>query len=92
MNFNTNELKQVCREKGLSYELYELIDNILSRVDNPNDDEDILQAIDDELIYYDDQWLVIKEYCFPQEANWNNSIDQFIQDIFSISATIQWRN
>lgn len=92
MNFNTNELKQVCREKGISYELYELINNILSRVDNPNDDEDILQALDDELIYYDDQWLVIKEYCSPIEANWNNAIEQFICDIFSISATIQWRN
>lgn len=89
MEYNLKTLLQILDEKHLSWSITPIIENILDRVENPNDDEDILTSLDDELIYYDDQWIVLQEYQSPQEANWNEAIEQFICDLFSIVALLQ---
>lgn len=89
MKYEGSELNRLAYEINISWDLKCLIENILDRIDNPNDDEDIFQAIDDELIYYDDQWLVLKEYCTPVEANWDYAIEEFIHTVFSVVSQLQ---
>lgn len=84
MNYNKTSLRNKCYEANITYQTYEIISLILDRVENPNDYDDIIQAVDDELIYYKDQRTILKEYCNPVEANWNYAIESFIQDIETI--------
>lgn len=87
MNYNINELPRKLDELGI-YSLIDIVTNILDRIDNPNDDEDIFQAIDDEIIYYDDQWKIIKAYCNPTTANWEFAIEEFTSAIFSLTSLL----
>ena len=71
-----------------SFEFLDVVASIIGRIDNFSDDEDIYQAIDDELIYTYDQWKVLEEYCTPQDANWEVAFESLCNDIFSICANI----
>ncbi len=64
------------------------VEGILGRIDDYNDEEDIMGAIDDELIYDDDQWEVMKHYQRPSEANFNEAIEYLIDDIFAIASKL----
>ena len=62
----------------------DVVEDIIDRVDDPRSTDDITQAIDDGLIYTSDQWTVLEHYCTPQTANWEDAIDEFINDIYHI--------
>ena len=70
------------------FEFLDVVASILGRVDDFEDDEDIYQAIDDELIYYYDQWRVLEHYCTPQDANWEVAFESLVSDVFSICSQI----
>lgn len=36
------------------------------------------------LIYYDQQWQILKDYCTPQNANFTQAFIEFYDEIFSI--------
>ena len=74
------------------FEFLDVVASIIGRVDNFEDDEDIWQAIDDELIYTYDQWTVLEHYCTPQDANWEVAFDNLSGDIFGVCATIAEAN
>ena len=46
--------------------------------------EKVIDALNDSLIYYDDQWEVMKAYQNPTEANFQNALDDFINDLLSV--------
>lgn len=79
-------------EYDSDFEFLDVVANILGRVDNFEDDEDIYQAIDDELIYTYDQWTVLEHYCTPQDANWEVAWESLSGDIFGVCATIAEAN
>ena len=60
-----------------------LAEGVLNRIDELTDDvyEDIWQAMNDELIYTEDQWIMIKSYCTPQEADFNYAWESFEADL-----------
>lgn len=66
------------------------IDVAQSAVDEYNagnyDDIDtaIFEEVDRALIYYDEQWQIIMHYQTPVEANLNEAIQQFIEEVQSI--------
>lgn len=62
--------------------------NAIDRIDNYADDEEIAQAIDDSLIYYNAQWKVLQHYCTPSEANYEEAYEQYANDIFAIASKI----
>lgn len=69
-------------------ELQYLAENIFERFfdydieDIENDPYDLLYScIDDAIIYNNDQWTILKSYCTPTEANWEEAIDQFTSDL-----------
>ena len=43
----------------------------------------IYQCLDEALIYDCDQWKVLKAYCSPTEASWEEAIGQFTNDIIN---------
>lgn len=64
-----------------------LAENILDRidVDDVKDDayEALYQAMDDGMIYTDDQWIMIRYYCTPQDANYNTAWEAFEGDLMN---------
>ena len=70
------------------FDLQQLAEDIFERFFD-NDIEDIeadpydllYRCIEDSVIYYDDQWTVLKSYCLPDEANWEEAMDQFTSDL-----------
>ena len=75
-----------------TYDCYKLAFSIFERLDDNdlNDGEDsdkwelITNALNDEMIYYSQQWVVLKEYCTPREANWDEAISEFMDDLFYV--------
>ena len=47
-------------------------------------DTAIMQELDSKLIYYADQWELMKNYQTPQEANYNEAIEMLITELYSI--------
>ena len=59
-------------------------ENVLLRIDEVNEgtiDDDLWQAMNDELIYTEDQWSMIAYYCTPQNADFNSAWDDFYADL-----------
>ena len=72
-----------------------IIESIIGRIENIfTEDEDelyeeISYAIDDELIYYKDQWIVLQEWCTPIEANWNEAYNSLYADVLAVVESIR---
>ena len=47
-------------------------------------DTAIADELDRILIYYDDQWELIKTYQTPQEANYDAAVEMFMNELYSI--------
>ena len=47
-------------------------------------EEALRQAMDDELIYDDDLWEIMKYYQRPNEANFNEAMDEFYNDLLEV--------
>ena len=69
--------------------LADIAGEILDRAgDDDREDTDasekVIDALNDSLIYYDDQWEVMKAYQNPEEANFQNALDEFLNDLLSV--------
>ena len=64
-------------------EIYErFFSRNIDQIEN-NTDETLYLCLDETLVYYNDQWSILKAYCTPMEANWDNAINKFIDDLMS---------
>lgn len=70
------------------FDFLDLIARILDRVEDLHDSDDIYETIESTLIYTDDEWLVLKHYCTPADANWYKALESLESDVFSIIADI----
>ena len=69
--------------------LADIASEILDRVSDYDREEadaikKVIDALNDSLIYDDDQWEVMKAYQKPEEANFQNALDDFINDLLSV--------
>lgn len=71
-------------EYGLTDDFEEVLFNIVDRINDYSSEEDIYQAIDDELIYDDDRWTVMKHYQRPSEANFDGAMNDLTETVFAI--------
>lgn len=74
---------------SFDFNFIDLIQDVIDRIDDFNDDNDINCAIDDATIYYDDQWTILKHYCSPSDANYNDAMEQFTIDVYNIVEKIK---
>lgn len=71
------------------FEFLDIVSDVISRIDDFGNDEDIWQAIDDALIYTTDQWTIAKFYATsPSELVWDDVFDSFQGDIYAICSKI----
>lgn len=54
----------------------------LEEIDLDDPTEAIMQAVDDSLIYYEDQWEVLQWACDPINANWETAIDILYNTVY----------
>ena len=67
------------------FEFLDIVADVISRVDDFGDDDDIWQAIDDALIYIADQWTIAQFYASsPADLVWDDVFDSFQGDIYAI--------
>lgn len=82
----TRDLELLLFEK-FTYKVSIIAESIFERVKDYKEDdlEDALQyAMDDELIYDDDLWQIMRYYQRPCEANLSEAIEYFYSDLLDI--------
>ena len=65
----------------------EIAEAIIERMEDYEGDnlEEALQsAMDDELIYTEDLWAIMAYYTTPQEANFDEAMEEFYNDLLDI--------
>ena len=82
MKINQNLETLLIRKFGFG-EVEKIAESIIERMEAPTEEE-LQQAIDDSLIYYDDQWEIMKHYQNPEEANFNEAMEEFYEDLAEI--------
>lgn len=71
------------------FEFLDIVADVISRIDNLGDSEDIWRAIDDALIYTADQWTIAQFYASsPADLDWDDVFSSFESDIHSICEEI----
>lgn len=66
-----------------------IIEDILDRIENYEDEDEIYQAIDESLIYYADQWVILKHHFIdPKEAKWDEAIDNLLYEIGELAQMV----
>lgn len=68
------------------FDFLDVVADLLDRIDfdAENIDEEIYSAIDEGLIYYADQWKVIQFYQTPEQANFNEAIEDLTGDLIEL--------
>lgn len=79
----TKNLETLLIEKFGFGEVEKIAESIIERMEAPTEEE-LQQAMDDELIYTDDQWEIMKHYQNPEEANFNEAMEEFYNDLVEI--------
>lgn len=46
-------------------------------------DDALMEELDNSLIYYEEQWEILKEYSTPMTANWDEAMKLYLDDIYS---------
>ena len=69
--------------------LADIASEILDRAsDDDREDVDasdkVVDALNDSLIYYNDQWEIMRAYQSPTEANFQNALEEFLNDLLSV--------
>ena len=72
------------KNKIFAIETAREIIEILENGEYDNLDTALNETIDRKLIYYDDQWEMMKTYQTPQDANYYTALEMFIEELYSI--------
>lgn len=73
----------------MAHNIAEEVAKYLNSGDYSDLDEAIFEEIDRVLIYYDNQWEILKEYCTPEEADLHYAIEQLTSDVYYLINEIE---
>ena len=80
--------EELLNEKFAWSDVYDIARNLVERIDKNDADADIASALydalDEELIYTEDQWTLCKYYTTPDNCSWNDVIEEFYNDLYPI--------
>lgn len=79
----TENLETLLIEKFGTGEVEKIAEFIIEWMEAPTEEE-LLNSINNNLIYYDDQWEIMKHYQNPEEANFNEAMEEFYNDLAEI--------
>ena len=63
--------------------VFEIAELIFERMEVPTEEE-LQYSMDTELIYDEDLWEILKYYQRPSEANFNDAMEEFYNDLLDI--------
>lgn len=90
--YSTSKYKDIIAEHfdyTPDFDFLDVVSDIIDRVDDFNDEEDIWQALDDGLIYNAKQWIVAIHYCSaPGDLVWDDVLMELSNDIQAICSKI----
>ena len=68
------------------FEFLDIVAEVLDRIDDYSNEDEIYEAVDSTLIYYAQQWEVFEHYCWSSiaDANWEEAYNEFVDDIYSL--------
>ena len=67
------------------FEFLDIVADVIDRIEDFGDEEDIWRAIDEALIYNHDRWVIAEfYYSTPEELDWDECISEFDGDIYNI--------
>lgn len=74
-----------------------IVSNIVERMlDNDYDEDEydkVYSALNDSLIYYEDQWIVLRyHFIDPKEANFDEAIEYLIENCIEVYNELKGRN
>ena len=73
-------------KQNIDYSLViaDLIYSIIDRMEDINNDDSLIDEINDYIIYYDDQWDIMRHYFYSEieKANFNDAMDMFYNDCY----------
>lgn len=78
----TKEMNLLLWDK-FNLKVCEIAESIIERMEEPTEEE-LRQAMDDELIYTEDLWKIMTYYQTPQEANLSEAMELFYSDLLEI--------
>lgn len=86
------EWNPVCaceKARDFAYNFVELW-NDETWLDMNNWDEALWEELyNNDLLYYEDQWDILREYCTPQDANWDTALNYYLEDIYSCISEVE---
>lgn len=88
---NTNITKYIVNyfDEEYNVQFFDVVKNIIARVDDLTDSYDIDLAIDDGFIYVEDHWAVAVYYARdPSTLDWDNVMAEFTQDLHNLCCII----
>ncbi len=78
----TKELHTLLWDK-FNLKVFEIAELIFERMEEPTEEE-LQYSMDTELIYDEDLWEIMKYYQRPNEANYEDAMDEFYNDLLDI--------
>lgn len=72
-----------------NFEFVDLMVKVFEDMGDDLTDDAMRESIDNNLIYDDDQWLVLKAYCRPMEANFDQAMFDFEMDCSRVLEILQ---
>lgn len=76
-------------EGSFDFDYVDILEKVINRVEDYNNEEDIAEAIDDAFIYYNDQWTITKHfYNSPLDVDKDELIEQFTDDVYSVCSQL----
>lgn len=78
----TKEMNLLLWDK-FNLKVCEIAESIIERMEEPTEEE-LRQAMDDELIYTEDLWKIMAYYQTPREANLSEAMELFYDDLLEI--------
>ena len=78
----TKELHTLLWDK-FNLKVFEIAELIFERMEEPTEEE-LQYSMDTELIYDEDLWEIMKYYQRPNEANYDEAMEEFYNDLLDI--------
>ena len=79
----TKNLETLLIEKFGYGEVEKIAELVIERMEAPTE-EDLLNSINDSIIYYDDQWEIMRYYQNPENANLSEAMILLYDDLAEI--------
>lgn len=71
------------------FDFLDVVADIVDRVEDFSDSDSYIEAVDDALMYYKDQWTVYQHYAAgPADMTWDEALEAFMDDMYGLLGSL----